>query len=146
MAEGFDEVYPFTELDRLLPGADLVICCMPETPETIGMISAERIALMKPSAYFVNVGRGSAVDHPALIKALDEGRIAGAALDVYTKEPIPADDPIRDARNLILTPHIAGDETLPETRRLNVKMFCEDLENYAAGRPLIHTVDRKLGY
>jgi len=145
-APEFDEVHAVEELDSLLPDADLVICCMPDTPETRGMISAERIALMKDGAYFVNVGRGSAVDHPALIKALDSGKLAGAALDVYTKEPIPADEPIRDAKNLILTPHISGDDTLAETRRLNASMFCEDIENYAAGRPLAYSVDRKHGY
>ena len=145
-AAGFDEVYAVKDLDRVLPDADLVICCVPETTETIGIMSAERIALLKPTAYLVNVGRGSALDHDALAAALKEGRLAGAAIDVYIKEPFPLDAPIWDVPNLLLTPHISGDDTLPETRRLNAEMFCEDIGNYAAGRPLAHTVDIKLGY
>ena len=135
-----------SELDGALACADLAIFCVPSTPETENIVNEERLALMKPSAYLINVGRGTAVDIGALIKALEEGRLAGAALDVFPEEPVPDDSPVWDAPNLLMTPHVAGNDTLAETRRLNCAMFCEDLENYAAGRPLVHAVDRKLGY
>ena len=145
-AEEFDRVLPSAELAEALPEADLVILSLPGTPETIGLMDRDMIGRMKRTAYLINVGRGSAVDMGALIGALNDGLIAGAALDVFPEEPVPADDPVWDTPNLLITPHMAGNDTLPETRRLNVAMFCEDLENYAAGRPLVHTVDRKLGY
>ena len=78
--------------------------------------------------------------------ALNEGRIAGAALDVMVPEPLPKDHPLWTTKNLILTPHVSGNMTLGYTCDINVKMFCEDLANYAAGRPLKNLVDRKRGY
>ena len=94
----------------------------------------------------VNVGRGTAIDQSALVEALNAGKLAGAALDVFEKEPIPAGDPVWDAKNLLITPHISGQMSLGYTRDKNVALFCEDLENYAAGRPLKRYVDRKIGY
>ena len=144
--EGFEKVVPSTDLAAVIPEADLVICCVPGTPETKAMIDSDIIGRMKETAYFINVGRGTAVDVDALAEALKEGRIAGAALDVFPVEPLSPEDPVWDTPRLLITPHVAGNDTVKETRRLNVAMFCEDLENYAMGRPLIHTVDRKLGY
>lgn len=92
------------------------------------------------------MGRGSAIDQPALVDALNAGQLAGAALDVFVQEPIPDGDPIWDAKNLLLTPHVSGQLSLGYTRDKNVALFCEDLENYAAGRPLARYVDRKIGY
>ena len=89
---------------------------------------------------------GTAIDQPALTEALNAGRIAGAALDVFAKEPIPDGDPIWEAKNLLITPHISGQMSLGYTRDKNVALFCEDLENYAAGRPLARFVDRRVGY
>ena len=94
----------------------------------------------------LNVGRGTAIDQAALVEALNEERIAGAGLDVMDPEPLPADDPLWSAKNLVLTPHISGNMSLGITRDLDVDLFCRDLENYAAGRPLQQLVDRKLGY
>ena len=94
----------------------------------------------------VNVGRGTAIDQEALCDALNAGQLAGAALDVVVPEPLPADHPLRRAKNLLLTPHVAGNMTLGYTCDKSVQMFCDDLENYAAGRPLAHLVDRKRGY
>ena len=94
----------------------------------------------------LNVGRGAAVDQDALIDSLNSGHLAGAALDVVVPEPLPADHPLRTARNLLLTPHVAGNTTLPYTRQRTVDMFLEDLDNYCAGRPLAHLVDRKRFY
>ena len=145
-AEGFDETRPTAELDAVLPEAELLIMAVPGTGETRHILSRERIALLGPEALVINVGRGTAVDQDALAEALNAGRIAGAALDVVDPEPLPAEHPLWSAKNLLLTPHVAGNMTLAYTRDRNVDSFCEDLENYIAGRPLAHEVDRARGY
>lgn len=142
----WDEVHPFTELDQVLPQAGILVMALPSTPETIGILSRDRIALLPSGAYVINVGRGTAVDQEALIDALNSGRLAGAALDVMDPEPLPPDHPLWTARNCILTPHVSGNMTLGYTCDRNVELFCADLENYAAGRPLKNLVDRALGY
>ena len=142
----FDETRTTAELDALLPETDLLVMALPNTPETAGILSRARLALLPRGAFVVNVGRGAAVDQDALIDALNGGHLAGAALDVVEPEPLPADHPLRDAKNLLLTPHVAGNTTLPYTRRKTIDMFLEDLENYVAGRPLKHIVDRKRFY
>ena len=119
---------------------------LPATAETAGILSRERIALLPETAIVINVGRGTAVDQNALVEALNAGRIAGAALDVMVPVPLPKDDPLWDAKNVVLTPHTSGNLTLGYTCDVNVDMFCTDIANYAAGRPLSHLVDRKRGY
>ena len=104
------------------------------------------ITLLPPTAYVVNVGRGSAIDQDALVEALQGGRLAGAALDVMTPEPLPADHPLRTCPNTILTPHVSGNMALGLTCDLDVDMFCRDLGHYAAGEPLENLVDRSRGY
>ena len=101
---------------------------------------------MSPRTFIINVGRGSAIDQEALIEALNEGKIAGAALDVMTPEPLPKDDPLYDAKNVILTPHVSGNMTLSYTSDINVEIFCRNLERYFKGKKLHHIVDRKIGY
>jgi len=142
----FDAVHPVTELDQLLPETDLLFMSLPSVSDTVNILNAERMALLPKGAYVVNVGRGTAIDQDALIKALDSGHLAGAALDVVVPEPLPADHPLRKAKNLLLTPHVAGNMTLGYTCERNVQLFCENLENYAAGRPMHHLVDRRKGY
>ena len=142
----YDEFYPISKLDELLPKAQILILALPGTAETIGILSRERIALLRKDALVINVGRGTAIDQDALVEALNEERIAGAGLDVVNPEPLPADDPLWSAKNLVITPHISGNLTLGHTCRTNVAMFCEDIANYAAGRPLVHLVDRTRGY
>ena len=142
----FDRVVPIGELDGVLPEADALIMALPATPETAGVLSRERIALLPERAYVVNVGRGSAVDQEALAEALREGRIAGASLDVMTPEPLPENDPLWSCPNLLLTPHISGNMSLGLTCRLAVEMFCADLARYAAGEALKNQVDRRIGY
>ena len=142
----FDGVYTHDELDALLPDTDILVMALPSTADTVGILSRQRIALLPETAYVVNVGRGTAIDQPALVEALNAGKLAGAALDVFEKEPIPAGDPVWDAKNLLITPHISGQMSLGYTRDKNVALFCEDLENYAAGRPLKRYVDRRIGY
>lgn len=142
----FDSVHTHDQLESLLPDTDLLVLALPSTPDTIGFLSRRRIALLPKTAFVINVGRGSAIDQPALVDALNAGQLAGAALDVFVQEPIPDGAPIWDAKNLLLTPHVSGQLSLGYTRDKNVALFCEDLENYAAGRPLARYVDRKIGY
>ena len=142
----FDGVFTHEELDSLLPDTDILVMALPSTADTVGILSRDRIALLPETAYVINVGRGTAIDQSALVEALNAGKLAGAALDVFEKEPIPAGDPVWDAKNLLITPHISGQMSLGYTRDKNVALFCEDLENYAAGRPLKRYVDRKIGY
>ena len=142
----FTSIHAIAELDSVLPETDILVMALLSTAETVGILSRERIALLPDSALVVNVGRGTAIDQEALCDALNAGRLAGAALDVVVPEPLPADHPLRRAKNLLLTPHVAGNMTLGYTCDKSVQMFCDDLENYAAGRPLAHLVDRKRGY
>ena len=142
----FDRIVTLSDLDSVLPDTDILVMALPSTADTVGILSRERIALLPETAYVVNVGRGTAIDQSALVEALNAGKLAGAALDVFEKEPIPAGDPVWDAKNLLITPHISGQMSLGYTRDKNVALFCEDLENYAAGRPLKRYVDRKIGY
>ena len=142
----FDMIYGMDELDTILPVTDILVMALPGTPETAGTLSRERIALLPAHAVVVNVGRGSAIDQDALIEALNAERIAGAALDVMVPEPLPADHPLWSAKNILITPHVSGNMSLGITRDLDVDLFCRDLTNYAAGRPLQQLVDRKLGY
>lgn len=142
----FDQVVPISELDSVLPQADALVMALPATPETAGILSRERIDLLPPSAYVVNVGRGSTVDQETLAEALRAGRIAGAALDVMTPEPLPEDHPLWSCPNTIITPHISGNMSLGLTCDLAVELFCGDLRRYAAGERLHNLVDRRKGY
>ena len=142
----FDQVVPSAELDQVLPSADVLVMALPATADTAGILSRERLALLPECAYVINVGRGSAVDQEALGEALCSGRLAGAALDVMTPEPLPADHFLWDCPNLIITPHVSGNMSLGLTCDINVDMFCADLARYAAGEPLRNLVDRTQGY
>ncbi len=142
----FDQMLKISDLDKILPETDLLAMSLPDTPETRNVLSAERLALLPEGSYVVNVGRGSAVDETALAVFLETGHLAGAALDVFHTEPLPVDSPLWMTKNLLITPHVAGNLTLDHTLNKNVDMFIEDLENYAQGLPLKHTVDRNKGY
>lgn len=142
----YDEVFPISALDEVLPRTKILVMALPGTPETAGILDRRRLALLPPESYVINVGRGSAIDQSALIDALNSGNLAGAALDVMQPEPLPAEHPLWSAKNIILTPHVSGNMTLGYTCEQNVALFCENLENYAAGRALAHLVDRKRGY
>lgn len=143
---GFDEVLPISRLDEVLPRTQNLVMALPGTAETVHILNRARIALLPEGAYVVNVGRGAAIEQEPLVEALNAGRLGGAALDVMDPEPLPEDHPLWTAKNIILTPHVSGNMTLGYTRDRNVEMFCEDLKNYAAGRPLNGLVDRKAGY
>lgn len=145
-AEGFDEIYPIQELDRILPLADVLVLTLPGTPETVNLITKDRLALLKKEAFLINIGRGSCLDQDALVQALNSGALAGAALDVFQTEPIPQHDPIWNAENLIITPHCSGQLTLAYTRDAHADMFCENLIRFCQGEPLQHIVDQNLAY
>ena len=144
--EGFDEVLPISRLDEILPRTQTLIMALPGTAETAHILNRARIALLPQGAYVINVGRGSAVEQEPLVEALNAGVLGGAALDVMDPEPLPQDHSLWSARNMILTPHVSGNMTLGYTCDRNVELFCQDLENYAAGRPLSGLVDRTRGY
>lgn len=137
---GFTAVHPAAALDSLLPDADLVVVTVPHTPSTEGLFGVERFALCKPGAYFVNIGRGATVRLDALVDALDTGRLAGAALDVYETEPLPADHPLWTCENVLLTPHVAGAGPHADERRFAV--LAENAVRFAEGRELINVVDK----
>ncbi|KAK8897877.1 hypothetical protein M9Y10_000106 [Tritrichomonas musculus] len=142
----FEKVVSVDEIESVIGCADILVMSLPETAQTKGILSRERIALLKPSALVINVGRGSAIDQEALVDALNEGRLAGAALDVMVPEPLPADHPLWRCPNTIITPHVSGDMSLGLTCDLDVEMFCKDLSHYAAGEKLEQLVDRVRGY
>lgn len=142
----YDKVLPVTELDAVLPETDLLAMSLPATPETKNILSRQRITLMPAGSYIVNVGRGSAIDEDALADALESGHLAGAALDVFQTEPLPENHRLWHTKNLLITPHVAGNLTLPYTKDKNVSMFIEDLHNFVAGKPMHYLVDKKLGY
>lgn len=142
----FDKIVKVDDADCVLKETDLLVMCLPDTIETRGYLSKERIDMLSDGAYVVNVGRGSAIDEDALADAIESGKLSGAALDVFVKEPLPKDSRLWNTKNLIITPHVAGNLTLEYTLDKNVEMFCEDLVNYAAGVGLKHVIDRQIGY
>ena len=144
--EGFDRILPIAELDSILPGTDLLVMALPGTPQTVRVMDERRLSLLPESAFLVNVGRGSAIDQAALISMLGAGRLAGAALDVFETEPIPADDPAWDCPHLLVTPHISGNMTLDYTLDRIVDLFLENFGRYCDGLPLLRVVRRGKGY
>jgi phosphoglycerate dehydrogenase-like enzyme len=132
------------ELDSLLARSDVVVLCAPLTPETRGLIGAKALARMKPSAFFINVGRGASVDEAALADALRERRIAGAAVDVFDREPPPAGHPLYAVDSAIVSPHVSG--FLPSYDEKCSVLFAENLRRFLAGAPLLNLVDRARGY
>jgi len=139
-----DEWLGHAQLDSLLARSDVVVLCAPLTPETRGLIGDTALGRMKPSAYFINVGRGASVDEAALARALRERRIAGAAVDVFAQEPPPAGHPLYGLDNVILSPHVSG--FLPSYDEKCSVLFAENLRRHLAGEPLLNLVDRARGY
>ena len=132
------------ELPAALAEADVVALCLALTPATERIVDAAALAAMKPSALLVNVARGGLVDESALIEALRAGRLGGAGLDATAVEPLPADSPLWDLPNVIITPHVApGRDRLAEHL---TDFWCENLRRFAEGEPLLGVVDREAGY
>ena len=148
LAIGFDEAYALEQLDALLPEADIVIGCLPSTPETIGLMTKQRLLSMKQGALFVNVGRGSLVRNDDLVFALESGHLGGVILDVMEEEPLPEASPLWDMENVLLTPHIAGPsfDGSPDVQNAIWAICMENLENFLTGAPVTHVVNRKAGY
>jgi D-2-hydroxyacid dehydrogenase (NADP+) len=139
-----EQVFPASRLHEALPQADFAILAAPETPETRQMMGENEFALMKPSAYFVNVSRGALVDEPALIRALEQRKLAGAALDVASQEPLPPDNPLWKLDNAFITPHVsAASDRLWERQ---TELLLENLERWFSGRELLNRVDVARGY
>ena len=137
--------YPTREnLHDLLRRSDAVMIACPRTRETYHLIGEEELAVMKKTAYLVNVTRGGIIDEPALIQALKIGEIAGAGLDVCETEPVPMDSPLWDAPNLIITPHRAG--ASQHRPRETFEFFCENLRRYLKGEALRNIVDKQRGF
>ena len=139
-----DEILGPEDLNRLLRESDYVAVTVPLTSETYHMISEEELKLMKLSAYIINVARGAVIDNKALIKALKEGWIAGAGLDVFEEEPLPEDSEFWRLENVVITPHVAGATSHYNDRA--VKIFCGNLKRYLEGKPLLNAVDKIAGY
>lgn len=139
-----DQVVGQDELLAVLPDADFVVVTAPLTPETAGMFDATAFAAMKPSAYFVNIGRGGTVVEPDLIAALQRGAIAGAGLDVFSEEPLPADSPLWDLPNVVMTSHYSG--LSPEYDARALEIFLDNLHRYRTGAPMTNVVDKRLAY
>src|SRR3954453_4230792 len=129
-----DEVFPRERLHDLLAQSDFVVVTAPLTPETRGMLGEAEFRMMKPSAFFICYSRGGIADDDALLKALDEGWIAGAGLDAHTQEPLPPDSPFWTAPNTIITPHKSA--TSPMRRERRIEIFLETLGSFVAGKPL----------
>ena len=144
----FDEAHTLNALDALLPRADIVIGCLPNTRETAGLLTAERLHAMKAGAVLVNVGRGSLAGTDDLVSALQDGHLGGAALDVFETEPLPADCPLWDMENVLLTPHVSGRGFGHDrgTERLIWEIVMDNLARYLEGKKLRHIVDINRGY
>jgi phosphoglycerate dehydrogenase-like enzyme len=139
-----NEVVGMEELERVLPRADYVVLAAPLTRRTEHMINTARLTRMKQDAYLINVSRGPLIDDDALIAALREKRIAGAALDVFAEEPLAQDSPYWTMENVLITPHTAAvTEKLWER---HYEMISDNFERFAAGKPLLHVVDKRRGY
>jgi phosphoglycerate dehydrogenase-like enzyme len=143
-AEGVAAVYAPDELDTLLDASDVVVLAVPLTEATRELIDAAALRRMQSGAWLVNIARGAVVDEDALLRALREGWIAGAALDVFTQEPLPEDSPFWDLPNVILTPHNAW--STPHLKEREAALFLENLRRYLRGEALKNVVDLERGY
>jgi phosphoglycerate dehydrogenase-like enzyme len=132
------------DLDQVLPELDVLVLAVPHTAETEGLLSARRIGLLAPTCLFVNIARGSVVDEPALVAALQAGRIKGAALDVFAEEPLPPTSPLWDLPNVLVSPHSAS--TVEGENEKIVDLFSANLLRYRAGEPLLNVLNSELLY
>jgi len=137
-------IEPQPGTSRVLAESDVVVILVPLTDETRGSLGARELALLKPSAYLVNLARGGIVDETALHAALASGKLAGAAFDVFASEPLPADSPLWKAPNFWLTPHVAGG--FPDLLDTSIGLFADNVARLERGQPVLSAVDRVRGY
>ncbi len=140
-----DELRTTKGLRESVAEADYVAVALPGTPETRHLVDTAVMDAMKPGAYFVNVGRGAAVEERALIQALQNGHLSGAALDVFEVEPLPEESPLWELENVIISPH-ATDMVPSLINPLQTDLFCENLRRYLNDEELINVLDKQLLY
>jgi phosphoglycerate dehydrogenase-like enzyme len=140
----FTRLYPSQAIKSMVKLCDFVVICVPLTPETRNLIRAEHFEAMKAGAYLVNIGRGGVVNQTDLSTALQEKRLAGAALDVFSEEPLPSDSPLWHLPNVIITPHIGGISAVYRERA--VALFSENIKRYLDGSSLFNRYDHERGY
>jgi phosphoglycerate dehydrogenase-like enzyme len=139
-----DRLYPLEARGDMIAESDVIVAAAPHTPDTVGLIGEREIARMKPTAVIVNVGRGPVIDEAALVRALQEKRIRGAALDVFDVEPLPENHPLWKLDNVLLSPHCA-DHTATWLEEAT-EFFVANFHRFHAGEPLLNIVDKKAGY
>jgi phosphoglycerate dehydrogenase-like enzyme len=141
---GVDRVYGPGQIHEALAEADYIVLALPLTPDTRGLFGMAEFEAMKPTARLINVCRGAVVQEPALIRALQEKKIAGAVLDAFEKEPLPADNPLWQLDSVVISPHLSA---LSDDYGLRAaEIFGANLTRYLRGQPLLHVVDRERGY
>jgi phosphoglycerate dehydrogenase-like enzyme len=139
-----DEIYTLSDLSRVLSSADYLVLALPGTKETVGLIGKNELALMKNSAYLINVGRGNVFKEPELIDALKMRQVAGAGLDVFITEPLPSDSPFYGLESVLLSPHISG--ATPHSASRTMGIFADNLKRFLNRSPLLNVVNKKAGY
>lgn len=144
MPPGFHELFPPHRMFEALSRSDYVVSCLPRTPQTVGVFNKDAFNSMRPTAVFVNVGRGNAVVESALVEALKSGRLMGAGLDVADPEPLPPESELWDFENVLITAHSSAASPHVDTR--NYELFLKQLERYLAGKRLKNIVDFRRGY
>jgi len=144
----FDEMITLSRLEERLPEADIIVCALPHTPETIGLLNGERLRKTKPDAVLVNGGRGSLIDQEALGVLLGEGHFWGVGLEVTSPEPLPENHPLWSSPRCLITPHAAGNTFAPDSPLVRKiwDFMLQNLVSYLEGRPLQSRVDFSLGY
>lgn len=140
----FDRLYPSQAIKSMVKECDFVVVALPLTPQTLNIIDAEVLAAMKPGAYLIQAGRGGVVDQIALVEALQERRIAGAALDTFSEEPVPASSPLWKIPGVLITPHVGSISRHYLDRAID--LFAANLRRYASGEPLLNRFDLEQGY
>jgi phosphoglycerate dehydrogenase-like enzyme len=138
------QTFSLDQKHEMLAQSDYVVVTTPLTPESRGMIAERQFAVIKPSAVLINIGRGPVVDEAALIRALEQKRIRGAALDVFDVEPLPAGHPFYRLDNVLLSPHSA--DNTADSKERSMRVFLENFERFRRGEPLENVIDKKLGY
>ena len=141
---GVDELYPPSDLLELLFASDFVVIAVPVTSETLRLIGETELRAMRPTTYLINIARGRIIDQTALIRALEEGWIAGAGLDVFDPEPLPLDSKLWELPNVIISPHSSASTEVRNQRFIG--LFRDNLRRYLTDKPLLNVIDKQKGY